>query len=67
MHAIDIEEHEYTNKKGNKGLTRSIKIRLHTKKGALDSLAKIKGMMKPDLKDVVSFAQALHEAMKDDY
>ena len=65
IQSIEIEEHEYTNKKGNKGITRSIKLRLHPKKSALDSLAKIKGMMKPDAKDVVNFAMALHEAMKD--
>lgn len=66
LQSIDIEEHEYTNRKGKVGVTRKIKIRLHTKKGALDSLAKIKGMMAQDLKDaVVSFAQALHEATKE--
>ncbi len=67
LKSITIDEQEYTNKKGKKGTTRRIKIDLHGLKGSLDSLAKIKGMMKPDLKDVVSFAQALHEAMKDDY
>ena len=66
LKSITIDEQEYTNKKGKKGITRRIKIDLHSPKGALDSLAKIKGMMKPDLKDVVSFAQALHEAMKDE-
>ncbi len=70
LKTITIDEQKYTNKKGKKGkkgTTRRIKIDLHGPKGSLDSLAKIKGMMKPDLKDVVSFAQALHEAMKDDY
>ena len=66
LRSINIEEQEYTNKKGKKGMYRKIKITLHPKKGSLDSLAKIKGMMKPDLRDVVSFAQALHEAMKDE-
>ncbi len=66
LKSITIDEQEYTNKKGKKGITRRVKIDLHSPKGSLDSLAKIKGMMKPDLKDVVSFAQALHEAMKDE-
>jgi phage terminase small subunit len=66
LKSIIIDEQEYTNKKGKKGITRRVKIDLHSPKAALDSLAKIKGMMKPDLKDVVSFAQALHEAMKDE-
>lgn len=66
LKSITIDEQEYTNKRGKKGITRRIKIDLHSPKGALDSLAKIKGMMKPDMKDVVSFAQALHEAMKDE-
>lgn len=66
IRSIEINEHHYTNKKGKAGKKVEIKIKLHTKKGALDSLANIYGMMKPDLKDVVSFAQALHEAMKED-
>ncbi len=66
LKSITIDEQEYTNTKGKKGITRRVKIDLHSPKGSLDSLAKIKGMMKPDLKDVVSFAQALHEAMKDE-
>jgi len=66
LKSIIIEEREYTNKKGRKGICRKIKIFLHTKKGALDSLAQIKGMMKPDIGDAVSFAMALHEAMKDE-
>lgn len=65
MQSIDIEEHEYKNKRGQKGVTRKIKIRLHTKKGALDSLSKIRGMMKGDAEEAArTFATALHEAMK---
>lgn len=45
LKTITINEQEYTNKKGQNGLTRKIKIELHGPKGALDSLAKIKGMM----------------------
>lgn len=66
LKSITIDEQEYTNKKGKKGITRRVKIDLHSPKGSLDSLAKIKGMMKPEIEDVVSFAQALHEAMKDE-
>lgn len=66
IHSLEVDEHEYKNKKGKKGVTRKVKLRLHTKKGALDSLAKIKGMMKPDAKDVANFALAMHEAMKDE-
>jgi len=66
IQSIEINEHHYTNKKGKAGKKVEIKIKLHTKKGALDSLAKIKGMMKPEIEDAVTFAVALHEAMKDE-
>jgi len=67
LKSITIDEQEYTNKKGVKGLTRRIKIDLHSPKGALDSLARIKNMMNPDMKEAAeTFAQALHEAMKDE-
>ena len=66
LRSISIEEHHYTNKKGQKGKRVVTTYTIQPKKSSLDSLAKIKGMMKPDLKDVVSFAQALHEAMKDE-
>lgn len=64
LKSIIIDEHEYINKKGKKGLTRRIKIDLHSPKGPLDSLARIKGMIKPDAEEMVSFAMALHEAMR---
>jgi hypothetical protein len=63
--SITMEEKEYTNKKGRKGVTRQIKLELHNPKAAVDSLAKIKGMMLPGDKEVMSFALAMHEAMKD--
>lgn len=65
LKSITIDEQEYTNKKGKKGVTRRIKVDLHNPKGSLDSLAKIKGMMKLDAKEIASFALAMHEAMKD--
>lgn len=49
LKSITIDEHEYTNKKGKEGNTRQIKVELHSPKGALDSLAKIKGMMKTEI------------------
>jgi len=62
IHSIEVDEHEYKNKKGKKGVTRKVKLRLHTKKGALDSLAKIKGMMKPDVEEAAkSFARVIEE------
>lgn len=67
LSAIEIEEHEYENKKGRKGLTRKIKIRLHSKKGALDSLARIKGLMKGDVTDAVNtLAKAIKDANESD-
>ena len=51
LKSITIDEHEYTNKKGKKGRNRQIKIELHSPKGALDSLARIKGMMKQGVQD----------------
>jgi hypothetical protein len=63
LHAIEIEELEYVNKKGKKITTRKIKIKLHSKKGALDSLARIKGLMKGDIDDAVNtLAKAIKEA-----
>lgn len=65
LKSITIDEQEYTNKRGKKGLTRRIKIDLHSPKGALDSLARIKNMMKQDVEEAArTFAAALHEAMK---
>ncbi|MHC4631114.1 MAG: terminase small subunit [Planctomycetota bacterium] len=64
--SINIDEREYTNKKGKRGKIRTIKIDLHSPKGPLDSLAKIKGMVKLDAKEIVSLAQATHEAMKEE-
>lgn len=66
LKSILIDEKEYTNKKGKKGIIRRVKIDLHNPKGPLDSLARIKGMMKPDLEEVATFAKALHEAMKEE-
>ena len=68
LKSITMDEHEYKNKKGKKGITRRIRIEMHNPKGALDSLARVKGMMKQDdLKEAAkSFAEALHEAMKDE-
>ncbi len=62
LKSITVDEQLYTNKKGKKNVHRRTKIELHGSKGALDSLAKIAGMMKPDVEDVVSFAEALHAA-----
>ena len=62
---IEIDETEYVNKRGNKGTRRRSKFKLHPKKAALDSLAKIKGMMQMDAKEAANFAMAMHEAMKD--
>ena len=65
LKSITIDEQEYTTKKGKKGITRRIKIELHSPKGALDSLAKIKGMMAPDTDEQVqSYAKLLSEATK---
>ena len=65
IRSIKMVEKEYTNKKGKKGVTREISIELHNPKAAMDSLAKIKGMMQPDAGEAVSLALAMHEAMKD--
>lgn len=65
LKSITIDEQEYTNKRGKKGMTRRIKVDLHSPKGALDSLARIQGLMKLDAKEIASFALAMHEAMKD--
>lgn len=67
LKSITIVEHQYKNKKGKEGKTVRTEYSLQPKKSSLDSLARIKGMMKPDMKDAAeSFAQALHEAMKDE-
>lgn len=65
LKSITIDEHEYKNKKGRKGTSTRIHVELHSPKGPLDSLAKIKGMMKPDAKDIATLALAMHEAMKE--
>ncbi len=65
IQAVEVDEQEYTNKNGKPGTRRRTKFRLHPKKAALDSLAKIKGMMQPDAGEAVSLALAMHEAMKD--
>ena len=67
LRSITVEEHHYTNKKGKKGKRVKTKYDIQPKKSSLDSLAKIKGLMKGDVEDAAkSFAQALHEAMKDE-
>jgi phage terminase small subunit len=65
LKSIKMREFTYKNKKGKKGKVVTITVDLHDKKGALDSLAKIKGLfIKSDSVVGQSFAQALHEAMK---
>ena len=67
LRSITIEEHHYTNKKGKPGKIVTTKYDIHPKKSSLDSLAKIKGLMKGDVEEAAkTFAQALHEAMKDE-
>ena len=66
LRSISVVEHHYTNKKGNKGKTVKTEYTIQPKQRALRSLATIKGMMKPDVKEIASLAMALHEAMKDE-
>jgi len=63
VQSVEIVEQEYKNRKGKTGKIRNIKIKLHSKKGSLDSLARIKGLMKGDIKDAVdTLAQAIKDA-----
>lgn len=66
IRSISTIKHDYLNKKGVPGSRTITEIHTQPKKAALDSLAKIKGMMAPDAKEVANFALALHEAMKDE-
>jgi len=63
--SISTVIHDYTNKKGVPGSRTITEIQTQPKKGALDSLARIKGMMKGDAKEIMSLALAAHEALKD--
>lgn len=66
LKSIFVDEHSYINKKGKPGKNVRVKIDLHDKKGALDSLAKIKGLFVKSEKAVgQSFAKALHDALKE--
>lgn len=66
LRSITVDEQEYTNKKGRKGLKRRVKVELHNPKAAVDSLAKIKGLMKGEVEEAAkSLAVAMHEAMKE--
>ena len=47
LRGITIQTQEYENKKGKKNFKTVLRIDLHDKKSALDSLAKIRGMIKP--------------------
>ena len=51
LKSITVDEKTYQNKKGKEGTTRRIKIELHSPRGALETLAKIKGMLKQEFLD----------------
>ncbi len=65
LRSIEVVEHHYTNKKGEKGKTVKISYHIQPKKPSLDSLAKIKGLMATSAQEIASLALAMHEAMKE--
>lgn len=66
LKAITVHKRTWKNKKGRKGQLVTVKVDLHDKKAALDSLCKINAMFTQTIEAGENLAKLLHEAMKDE-